>query len=189
MSSHLRKLSAFRLLFLAVSVSLTTGCLGDPDAGWSDDVEMEAAALTTTMPLYLRQLTLFEDGETGSSPEIYVICKTQTGRWSSRKDLEYVDDTDHSYTPNIRMMDVSSTEWPVTCEVWEGDNNATGQDFIGYGVFTQAAVTGTTSTACAQGSHGDMQMGVSKVRGPNTCPGAELLGIVCDQKCTNIRWY
>jgi hypothetical protein len=188
MSSHAHKLPIFRFLFLALAISPAVGCLGDPNAEWSDDTEVRASALTTSTPLYLRQLTLWDNHETGS-PEIYAICKTATGRWSSRKDLEYVNDTYFSYTPNIKMMDVASNEWPVTCEIWEGDNNATGQDFVGYGVFTQSALSTTTTTACAPGSNGDMQMGVSKVKGPNTCPGGEFLGIICDQKCTNMRWY
>jgi len=146
------------------------------------------SALTTTYPLYLRSIVLFKDGETVGDPEIYVTCETPT-RSSARKNLTYVNDTKETYTPNIKMMDVYSTDPYVTCEVWEGDGNATGQDSLGYGTFTPAQLAGTSATACQPGLEGDVLIGVSKVKGPNTCPEAAFLGIVCDQKCTNIRNY
>ena len=177
---------------IALALLMATGCVAEVADATEivDELGASSAGLTATenVPLYLRHLTLFRTGEGIGKPEIYVICKSRT-RWTSQRYLEYVDDENNTYRPNILLMTVQPHEWPVVCEVMDGDNNATADDMIGYAVFTYADVAGSNAKICGSGGEGDVHVGVSRVKGPNTCPGAESLGIVCPQKCTNLRWH
>jgi hypothetical protein len=175
------KMPAVRSILFATLASLAAGCgVGDDQP---EGLQAETAALVNTLPLYLRQVMFFDDHDVGD-PEMFVKCTTSSGR-IGRKDLANVDAELHSYTPNVKVMDIYSSESWVKCEIWEDDSNA--NDFVGEAVTSFTQMSGTTGTSCAGVDGPYFQLGLSKVKGANLCPELAVLGdYYCSEPCSNL---
>ena len=183
MSNCKPNFSTLTVLLTAIA-SLGVGCADGMEGDPSDPVQTEtrssAVTTPTITPLYLRHIEIFEDGEEVGDPEIYVTCEGG-GHWA-RKDLEKVNDTDTAYALSIKMFDVRSDEWPIVCQVWEGDNNATSQDHIGVVTFVESNLSGTSSSTCTGGLRsGNAVLGAAKVKATQVV----VAGVTFNVPCSN----
>lgn len=119
---------------------------------------------TTSTPVYLRELVIWDDNEpwTKGDPEIYMKCMGNI-----RFDLPDVNEEGERYTFNKFIAYLTDAQGVMPCEVKESDDSDS-DDLLGVAYFYSGPLQGSTTSVCYGSSKDDFLMGVAKVKGTKT---------------------
>lgn len=160
-----------RILAIAI-VDLGIGGCAIDDNDQFGTVESEITLSGSTIPVYLRDLMVWNTHETGS-PEIYVKCTTGSGRTTDKMWFDYINDTDAHVMDEKLVFTTGSailyeSEGYVSCKVMESDDT-TSDDRIGDVTIAFAAIAESTQSTCAMKSEEDIAIfAVSRYAAPKS---------------------
>lgn len=127
-------------------------------------IEETGAPRSTSTPVYLRELVIWNDKEPWykGDPEIYMKCMGNI-----RIDLPDVDEEGHAYRFNTFISYLTDAQGVMPCEVRESDGDDA-DDTLGIAYFYSSKLQLSTSSTCYGAAKDDFLMGVAQVKGTTT---------------------